>query len=108
MTKLFSKNDDSFVCENCHKTIDKLGYTSRDHCSRCLCSKHVDILPGDRQNDCQGLMVPISCSFSTKKGYIITYKCTRCGEIHNNKAANDDNKNAIFAVMNGSYNKDNY
>ena len=49
MTKLFSKNDDSFVCENCHKTIDKLGYTSRDHCSRCLCSKHVDILPGDRQ-----------------------------------------------------------
>ena len=53
-------------------------------------------------------MVPISCSFSTKKGYIITYKCTKCGEIHNNKAANDDNKNAIFAVMNGSYNKDNY
>ncbi len=105
MTKLFSKNDNSFICENCHTLVNKLGYTSRDHCSRCLCSKHVDIMPGDRKNECRGLMVPISCTISAKKGYIITYKCTKCGAVHNNKAASDDDFKVIMSVMNGTYDK---
>lgn len=108
MTKIFSKNDDGFVCANCHAKVNKLGYTSRDHCPKCLCSLHVDNTPGDRQNDCKGLMVPISCSPSAKKGYIITYRCTKCGAIHNNKAAEDDSLATIFSIMNQSYNKDKY
>ncbi len=108
MTKMFSKNDDSFICENCKSKVGKLGYTSRDHCPRCLCSKHLDILPGDRQNSCQGLMVPVSCQLSNKKGYIITYKCSKCGQIHNNKAATDDDIKVIFSVMNGTYNKNKF
>ena len=104
MTKLFSKNDDGFVCQNCGAKVGKLGYTSRDHCPKCLCSLHVDVMPGDRQNDCCGLMVPISCTYSAKKGYIISYRCQKCGQIHNNKYANDDDMKVIFSLMNGTYN----
>ena len=54
--KLFSKNDDSFTCEHCKKEVKPLNYTSRDHCPYCLYSKHVDINPGDRSNECKGLL----------------------------------------------------
>lgn len=108
MERLFQKNDNEFVCQNCGKKVEKLSYTSRDHCNRCLCSLHVDINPGDRANSCQGLLVPHSCTPSSKKGYIITYKCSKCGQLHNNKSASDDNLDAIFKVMNGLYNKDKY
>ena len=50
--KLFTKNDNSFVCENCNMIVSPLKYTSRDHCPYCLYSKHVDINPGDRLNKC--------------------------------------------------------
>ena len=58
--KKFSKLDESFICEYCNKKVEKLNYTSRDHCPFCLFSKHVDILPGDRSNTCKGLLKPIS------------------------------------------------
>lgn len=47
--KKFFVRDESFICEHCHKKVEKLGYTSRDHCPYCLYSKHVDITPGDRE-----------------------------------------------------------
>ena len=57
--KTFSKLDDNFICEKCGKNVEKLRYTSRDHCPFCLYSKHVDINPGDRANECKGLLKPI-------------------------------------------------
>ena len=57
--KKFYKSDESFICENCGKEVEKLNYTSRDHCPYCLYSKHVDINPGDRMNTCKGLLKPI-------------------------------------------------
>ena len=68
---MFSKNDNSFTCACCGKQIEPLKYSSRDHCTKCLCSLHVDINPGDRANTCKGLLVPISIEQSNKKGYII-------------------------------------
>ena len=106
--KTFSKNDNSFICENCGKNIDKLGYTSRDHCPFCLCSKHVDINPGDRQNTCLGVMIPVDISTNQNKGYIIEYKCTKCGQSHNNKSADDDKFSTILKVMNKTYNVNDY
>ena len=108
MERLFTKKDDEFVCQNCGYNVPKLKYTSRDHCPKCLCSLHIDINPGDRANDCKGLLVPHSCTPSAKKGYVITYKCTKCGKFHNTKSADDDSKEALFTVMNGSYNENNY
>ena len=103
MTKVFSKNDEGFKCANCGKRVEKLGYTSRDHCNYCLCSLHVDVNPGDRANTCHGLLVPVSARVDGKKGYIIGYKCMLCGKQVNNKAATDDDFEQLLKVMNGSY-----
>jgi len=103
MAKVFSKNDNNFRCVNCGNMVEKLGYTSRDHCNNCLCSLHVDINPGDRANTCCGLLKPIGIDISSQKGYVIVYKCEKCGKTHRNKAATDDNIETIFSVMNGTY-----
>ena len=66
-----------------------LGYTSRNHCPFCLCSLHVDINPGDRANDCGGILRPIKAEPDPKKGYVIIHKCSKCGSVVRNKAAHE-------------------
>lgn len=102
--KTFEKNDNEFVCRVCGKSVPPLKYSSRDHCTRCLCSIHVDINPGDRANTCLGTLIPTDITMSNKKGYIITYRCEKCGQLHNNKSANDDKFSTVLKVMNKSYN----
>ena len=92
------KNDNEFVCINCGKKVDKLGYTSRNHCPHCLFSLHVDVEPGDRANLCKGLLEPISIETNSKKGYIIVFKCKKCGAIVRNKVANDDDFSQILEI----------
>jgi len=87
--KRFSKNDSGFTCVNCGKTVLPLGYTSRNHCPYCLCSLHVDVMPGDRANPCGGIMRPIHAEPDSKKGYILYQKCDKCDVIGRNKAAYD-------------------
>ncbi len=99
MSKVFEKNDNSFICAVCGANVPPLKYTSRDHCNKCLCSIHIDINPGDRANTCLGVLRPISVVNSNKKGYIINYKCDKCKQLHNNKSANDDSFEAILQVM---------
>ena len=101
------KNDQAFVCENCGKQVSPLKYTSRNHCPHCLYSLHVDNIPGDRANPCKAKMQPISIETNTKKGYIITYKCTKCGEIKRNKSADDDNFDLMLKIIedNAKYTK---
>lgn len=89
------KNDNGFVCVNCGKEVSPLGYTSRNHCPYCLHSLHVDIIPGDRQNLCRGLLKPIAIEENSKKGYVIVFKCEKCGALSKNKSAEDDD----FAKM---------
>ena len=95
----FKKLDRGFVCVNCGKEVSPLGYTSRNHCPYCLCSLHVDIDPGDRANECKGMMSPIGIEYNAKKGYIIVHKCNICGEIKRNKSADDDNYDLILSIM---------
>ena len=61
-------------------------------------SKHVDINPGDRAEECHGLLEPIRVEISSKKGYVIVYKCQKCGAIRKNKAAKDDNMDIIIKL----------
>lgn len=94
--KRFTKNDSGFICANCGFTVLPLGKTSRNHCPKCLCSLHVDVLPGDRACDCGGVMKPISAEPDPKKGYVLTHKCTKCGFIGKNRAAlTEAGKNAL-------------
>lgn len=87
--------DEKFVCENCHTDVSPLGYTARDHCPNCLYSKHVDINPGDRLNECRGLLIPIGIE-KYKNTYKIIYRCQKCHTIHKNIMANDDNYEKII------------
>ena len=101
--KTFTKNDESFVCLSCGKQVLPLKYTSRDHCPFCLCSLHIDINPGDRANSCLGILRPVDLEYSQNKGYVIVYKCSMCGQLHKNKAAQDDDKIQIMKVSNKTY-----
>ncbi len=85
--KRFSKNDDGFVCQNCGHHVAPLGYSSRNHCPRCLCSLHVDENPGDRACECRGIMDPIRVETDPRKGYIVVHKCRACGAVKRNRAA---------------------
>ena len=87
--KRFRKNDNSFICKNCGKLVEPLGYSSRNHCPFCLCSLHVDVNPGDRACECGGILRPIRVEPDPKKGYIIIHKCEKCGEIRRNRAAHE-------------------
>lgn len=98
MPKQFSKNDAGFVCAHCGKTVEKLGYTSRNHCPFCLHSLHVDNFPGDRENPCRGVLKPVQLETNAKKGYIIVFRCEACGEIRRNKAAQDDDYERILEL----------
>ena len=82
--KRFRKNDNGFICQNCGREVEPLGYTSRNHCPFCL--------PGDRANDCQGILRPIQTLPDPKKGFIIIHRCERCGSTVRNKAALEGNQ----------------
>ena len=88
-SKRFSKNDNGFICENCKREVLPLGYTSRNHCPFCLWSLHVDVNPGDRENECRGQMEPIFAEVDSKKGFIIHHRCTKCGEVKRNRASHE-------------------
>ena len=104
--KRFKKNDDGFICANCGLEVKPLGYSSRNHCPRCLCSVHVDIMPGDRANECGGLLVPIRTEPDPKKGYVITHRCEKCGAVVRCRAAHEakvqpDNMKLIISLTAG-------
>ena len=103
MLSRFTKIDEEFICHNCGKKVEKLGYTCRNHCPECLHSKHVDINPGDRAEECQGVLKPVSVEIDSKKGYIIIFKCEKCGAIRKNKAAEDDNMELIIELSSKQY-----
>lgn len=95
--KKFTMRDEEFICENCGKKVLPLGYTARDHCPYCLYSKHVDIMPGDRQNSCLGLLSPIGIE-KFRDSYKIVYRCLSCGQLHRNIMAQDDNMDLIIRL----------
>lgn len=95
-TRNFTEIDEEFICDNCKRKVPKLEYSCRNHCPHCLHSKHVDKNPGDRQEECHGDLEPVSLEISPKKGYVIVFRCKKCGAIRKNKAAKDDNMDLII------------
>ena len=98
MGRKFTEIDEEFVCENCGKKVEKLGYSCRNHCPHCLYSKHVDINPGDREESCHGLLEPVGVEIDNIKGYVFIFKCKICGASRRNKAAKDDNMDLIIKL----------
>ncbi len=89
----FKMINDSFICENCSKKIDKHpSGSARNHCPHCLYSKHLDEdFPWDRNSKCFSLMSPIWIDHKKNKGYMIKHKCQKCWKEILNKIAPDDN-----------------
>ena len=86
----FTRINESFDCQNCGRTVPLAETTCRDHCPVCLWSLHVDINPGDRAADCGGLLRPISYSANKKKGWMIHYRCEKCGTEKLNRVLEHD------------------
>ena len=105
-TSKFTMIDEDFKCEVCGEKVTALGYTARDHCPKCLCSKHLDINPGDRACKCHGTLRPVAIEPSKKGTYKIVYVCDKCGAVKKNKAAVDDNMDLIIEIMSNPKNMD--
>jgi len=97
MSLKFKKNKEDFTCEKCGFFVKGSGYTN--HCPKCLWSKHVDIYPGDRANECGGMMKPVKL-VSEKGEFILTNKCDKCGGEKRNKTSPDDNLDAVLKTKN--------
>ena len=92
----FIKNKEDFICEKCNILNKGNGYTN--HCYNCLYSKHVDIEPGDRLNDCQGLMKPVYISYTNKDKYII-HKCIKCSFEKKNLLGENDSVETMIKIQ---------
>lgn len=99
----FTVIDEEFICEYCGNKVKKLGYSCRNHCPKCLHSKHVDKNPGDREETCHGDLEPVGIEIDSKKGYVIIFKCKKCGMIRKNKSAIDDNMDIIIELSTKQY-----
>ncbi len=96
MTQKFIKKIEDFSCEQCRVEVRGTGFTN--HCPQCLWSKHVDVFPGDRAEDCAGLMQPINLVVK-KKQYAIVSQCLKCGEERTNKIAEGDNIGVLLNAI---------
>jgi len=84
----------SFRCANCGHdvSLDAPGTSHRNHCPRCLWSRHLDRnVPGDRKAECPGGMEPIAVTVRGERRWVLIHRCTRCGRLRLNKTAADDN-----------------
>jgi hypothetical protein len=91
----FRRTTENFVCEHCGARNVGDGYTN--HCARCLHSKHVDVSPGDRAADCQGLMVPVDVLIERGR-HVIVHRCVRCGERRRCRSSPDDDTDVMAAI----------
>ena len=93
--KQFQKLVENFTCEHCGQEVKGDGYTN--HCPACLWSKHVDVNPGDRANECQGMMEPIG--IRKKDGQTdILHRCQKCKIEKYNRVTDQDNFDIILQL----------
>jgi len=68
-----------------------------------LCSKHVDIDPGDRASTCRVMMRPERVEHRGGKGLVLVHRGVVCGFVLPNRIADDpvqgDDIDAIIALM---------
>ena len=93
--KKYQHRKEDFVCEHCARQVQGSGYTN--HCPECLWSKHVDIFPGDRLEDCGGLMRV--CEIHKKgDGYVLVHECQKCAHKSRDHFRPHDNAEALVAL----------
>ena len=89
----------AFICIHCGQhVLSSHDGSYRNHCPFCLVSLHVDIQPGDRANDCKGLMLPKKLIYKNRKWQIL-HVCSRCGEIKANRVAEGSVQPDVFEAL---------
>lgn len=92
---IFKRVVEDFVCEECGARVGGSGYTN--HCPKCLWSKHVDVNPGDRAEDCGGMMEPVRVEGSSPS-YTLLHRCVKCGREQRNMVSPHDNMEQILGL----------
>lgn len=101
-----------FKCRQCGLFVcagrEYSGVNNRNHCPRCLWSKHVDqYTPGDRKAVCCSRMEPLGLTVKevNKKfagectgELMLIHRCTGCGKISINRIAADDDTRSIHRL----------
>jgi len=95
MTGKFTRQIEDFVCENCGFAVSGNGYTN--HCPKCLWSKHVDVNPGDRAEECGGMMKPVGAVLIGGE-YSILQQCQKCGFERKNKMSSKDSFDELVRI----------
>lgn len=98
-SKKFQRKKEDFICENCGFQMIGNGYTN--HCQKCLWSKHVDINPGDREENCLGMMRPVGIDLRNGR-YFILHQCAKCGFERFNSKRDEDDFDAILLISKGT------
>ncbi|AIE85127.1 ribosome small subunit-dependent GTPase A [Fimbriimonas ginsengisoli] len=90
----------SFACQACGSEIPRGGGGTehRNHCPRCLCSLHLDAVPGDRLACCGGVMEPIAVWVRKGGEWAIVHRCRDCGHLSSNRIAADDNDALLLSL----------
>lgn len=90
----------SFVCKACGAlvAIEGAGSKHRNHCPRCLFSVHLDEKAGDRAALCGGVMEPVGVWVRKDGEWAILHRCRKCGAIHSNRIAADDNPVKLISI----------
>ena len=89
-----------FFCAACggFVPLDGAGSRHRNHCPHCLSSVHLDREPGDRAEECGGVMEPVSVWVRKNGEWAVIHRCRRCGAFHSNRVAADDNPVKLMSI----------
>lgn len=95
-----SQGDSSFRCVLCGWSVpaQAFGTRHRNHCPRCLWSRHVDDEPGDRRSPCHEPMEPIAIEVRKDGEWSVIHRCAGCGHIKANRIAGDDHERTLLAL----------
>jgi len=92
---------ETFKCGRCRAFIGPTvsGGRHRNHCPRCLTSRHVDDRrPGDRASPCRALMAPVGTAFKPKGEQVVLHRCNGCGVERRCRVAADDDPVALLRL----------
>lgn len=95
-----NRTRESFHCVVCNHRVplSAVGTKHRNHCPRCLWSRHLDEAPGDRRCACAQPMEPIAIEVRRGGEWAIIHRCTGCNTIRANRVAGDDQERALLSL----------
>lgn len=95
-----NRSESGFTCMHCRRPVSDaaFGTKHRNHCPRCLWSRHLDETPGDRLSPCREAMEPVAIEVRADGEWAVIHRCTGCGDLRPNRIAGDDDERTLLAL----------